>query len=280
MTKCMKCGVYIADNTDKCPLCQQVVAPVELSSDNHQGTEGVFEQHNDVPDKCVNDTDSAAKLINGTNDTNSATKPADSTVKFEKGTASHDNGTRYPDVKGASRKYRLLENIILFLSIVGQIVLTTVDYMTDHEINWSFIVLLVVIYANVTLRLAIVGRNGYIFKIVSTFVFTVLFLEGIDLLTGASGWALTFVFPSAILAMVIATIILMIVNIRNWQSYMMMQLFLVLMSVIAMILVAVKVIWFPYLAMGAMGASLFLFLGTLIIGDKRARTELKRRFHI
>lgn len=40
MTKCMKCGVYIADNTDKCPLCQQVVAPVELSSDNHQGTEG------------------------------------------------------------------------------------------------------------------------------------------------------------------------------------------------------------------------------------------------
>lgn len=279
MTKCMKCGVYITDNTDKCPLCQQVVAPVDMSSD-HKNIAGAFGQHNNVSDESTGDTDSAAKLINGTNDTDSAEKPTDGTAKFEKSTASHDNGTRYPDVKGASRKYRLLENIILFLSIVGQIVLTTVDYMTDQGINWSFIVLLVVIYANVTLRLAIVGRNGYIFKIVSTFVFTVLFLEGIDLLTGASGWALTFVFPSAILAMVIATIILMIVNLRNWQSYMMMQLFLVLMSVIAMILVAVKVIWFPYLAMGAMGASLFLFLGTLIIGDKRARTELKRRFHI
>ena len=279
MTKCMKCGVYITDNTDKCPLCQQVVALADLSSDN-QGIAGAFGQHNNASDESTGDTDSAAKLINGTNDTDSAEKQTDGTVKFEKSTASHDNGTRYPDVKGASRKYRLLENIILFLSIVGQIVLTTVDYMTDQGINWSVIVLLVVIYANVTLRLAIVGRNGYIFKIVSTFVFTVLFLEGIDLLTGASGWALTFVFPSAILAMVIATIILMIVNIRNWQSYMMMQLFLVLMSVIAMILVAVKVIWFPYLAMGAMGASLFLFLGTLIIGDKRARTELKRRFHI
>lgn len=279
MTKCMKCGVYITDNTDKCPLCQQVVAPVELSSD-HKNIAGAFGQHNNVSDESTGDTDSAAKLINGTNDTDSAEKPTDGTAKFEKSTASHDNGTRYPDVKGASRKYRLLENIILFVSIVGQIVMTTVDYMTDREINWSIIVLLVVIYANVTLRLAIVGRNGYIFKIVSTFVFTVLFLEGIDLLTGASGWALTFVFPSAILAMVLATIILMIVNIRNWQSYMMMQLFLVLMSVIAMILVAVKVIWFPYLAMGAMGASLFLFLGTLIIGDKRARTELKRRFHI
>ncbi len=279
MTKCMKCGVYITDNTDKCPLCQQVVAPVDMSSD-HKNIAGAFGQHNNVSDESTGDTDSAAKLINGTNDNDSAEKPTDGTAKFEKSTASHDNGTRYPDVKGASRKYRLLENIILFVSIVGQIVMTTIDYMTDREINWSIIVLLVVIYANVTLRLAIVGRNGYIFKIVSTFVFTVLFLEGIDLLTGASGWALTFVFPSAILAMVLATIILMIVNIRNWQSYMMMQLFLVLMSVIAMILVAVKVIWFPYLAMGAMGASLFLFLGTLIIGDKRARTELKRRFHI
>ena len=82
MTKCMKCGVYIADNTDKCPLCQQVVAPVELSSDNRNIA--VFGgQQNDAPDEGTNDTDSAAKLINGTNDTNSATKLADSTVKFE-----------------------------------------------------------------------------------------------------------------------------------------------------------------------------------------------------
>ena len=89
MTKCMKCGVYITDNTDKCPLCQQVVAPA-------------LEQQNDAPDEGTNDTDSAAKRINGTNDTDSAEKPTDGTVKFEKSTVNHDNGTRYPDVKGAS----------------------------------------------------------------------------------------------------------------------------------------------------------------------------------
>lgn len=234
MTKCIKCGVYIADKTDKCPLCQQVVADADTTGEDTYGKSNIA--------------------------------------------AAGDN--RYPDVKGASRKFRLLENIILFLSIVGQIVLTTVDYMSDRDIKWSIIVLLVLIYANVTLRLAIVGKNGYIFKTVSTFVFTLLLLVGIDMLTGDMGWALTFVFPGAIIAMVIATIVLMIVNRRNWQSYMMMQLFLVFMSVIAMILVATDVIWFPYLAMGAMGASLFLFLGTLIIGDRRARTEMKRRFHV
>lgn len=257
MTRCIKCGVYIADKTDKCPLCQQVVADVnnlslDMNSVSH--TEGY---------KGVESLD-GNEVIN----------------KYGNYNIADEDGDRYPDVKGASRKYRLLENIMLFLSIVGQIVLTTVDYMADKDINWSIIVLLVLIYANVTLRLAIVGKNGYIFKTVSTFVFTLLLLVGIDLLTGDRGWALTFVFPGAIIALVIGTIVLMIVNHRNWQSYMMMQIFLVLMSAIAMILVATDVIWFPYLAMGAMGASLFLFLGTLIIGERRARTELKRRFHV
>ncbi len=257
MTKCIKCGVYIADKTDKCPLCQQVVADVDMPSADTHGASNTDQYKLSEADED----------IAGMN-------------KYGNYNMTDKEGTRYPDVKGASRKYRLLENIILFLSIVCQIVLTTVDYMADKDINWSIIVLLILIYANVTLRLAIVGKNGYIFKTVSTFVFTLLLLVGIDLLTGDRGWALTFVFPGAIIALVIGTIVLMIVNHRNWQSYMMMQIFLVLMSAIAMILVATDVIKFPYLAMGAMGASLFLFLGTLIIGDRRARTELKRRFHV
>lgn len=192
----------------------------------------------------------------------------------------NDDADRYPNVRVASRKFRLFENIVLFLSIVAAVVLFSTDYFMDGEINWSIIVFLVLIYSNVTLRLAIIGKSGYIFKTISTFVFTVILLFGIDLLTGDRGWALTFVFPGAIIAMTVGTLILMGINHRNWQSYMMVQIFLVLMSIIAVILVGVKVITFPYLAFGALAASSFLFLGTLIIGDSRARTELKRRFHV
>ncbi len=249
MNKCMNCGVYIADKTDKCPLCQQVVADVDMCSFDEDAVSATEEKNT------------------GMNMYGNYNMP-------------DAEGSRYPDVKAASRKFRLFENILLFLSVVCQIVIITVDFMMDRDINWSVIVLLVLIYANVTLRLAIIGKNGYIFKIVSTFVFTLVLLIGIDLLTGDQGWALTFVFPGAIIALTVATIVLMIVNKRNWQSYMMMQIFLMIMGVIAMILVATGIIKFPYLAIGAMGASLFLFLGTLIIGDRRARTELKRRFHV
>ena len=78
----------------------------------------------------------------------------------------------------------------------------------------------------------------------------------------------------------IAILVVMIINFRNWQSYMMTQILMILLSIIPLVLLAVGVIDNKYMAIAAMAASLFLFLGTLIIGDKRARTELQRRFHI
>ena len=53
-----------------------------------------------------------------------------------------------------------------------------------------------------------------------------------------------------------------------------------ILSAISMIFVVFGQISNIYLCLVAFAASGFLFLGTLIIGDKRARTELKRRFHV
>ena len=130
------------------------------------------------------------------------------------------------------------------------------------------------------IRLAIVGKSGYRFKTISMVVLAILVLWGIDYLTGNRGWALSIIFPAAILLVDIAILILMIVNSRNWQSYMMLQIFTILLSAIPLILIAVGIIKWKYMALIAMGTSLFIFLGTLIIGDRRARNELKRRFHV
>ena len=70
------------------------------------------------------------------------------------------------------------------------------------------------------------------------------------------------------------------VNRRNWQSYIMWQIFMILCSFVPIVLYLTGIIYVPYLALAALGTSVFLFLGTLIIGDRRARVELKRRFHI
>ena len=186
----------------------------------------------------------------------------------------------YPDVRGSQKKFRLFENIVLFISIVIAISVLTIDYLGGKIFGWSMVVILVLIYANTLIRLAITGKSGYVFKTISMVVIAVLVLLGIDYSTGYRGWALNYILPTGIILMDIAILVVMIINFRNWQSYMMTQILMILLSIIPLVLLAVGVIDNKYMAIAAMAASLFLFLGTLIIGDKRARTELQRRFNI
>lgn len=186
----------------------------------------------------------------------------------------------YPDARIIFRKFHFLENLVLFLSILTFVVLTGINFLLNPDFLWSFVVGLGLIYANVILRFAIIGKSGYQFKIISLLVIAIVLLVGMDYLTGYHGWALNFVFPSAILLLDFGIIILMIVNRRNWQSYMMIQILSVLMSLIPVIFFFTGIISFAPLVFIALAASVFLFLGTLIMGDQRARNELKRRFYI
>ena len=119
-----------------------------------------------------------------------------------------------------------------------------------------------------------------LFRSLTLVILAVLMLLGIDYLTGYQGWSLDYVLPLGILLIDLTLLILTLVNRRNWQSYMMAQILAILLSLIPVGLRLGGIIKFPYLVWIAFATSVFLFLGTLIIGDRRARTELKRRFHV
>ena len=192
----------------------------------------------------------------------------------------------YPNARVVGRKYRMLENILLFASIVVFLVCFYINFTynrnipTEEEVWWSLILGLVLVYGNGLLRITILGKSDYLFKIIIAIFLALAVLLEVDWLTGAHGWGVNFVFPIAIICMDIAILILMLVNRRNWQSYLMVQIGALILGVIAFVLVLTDVITFPYLAVIAAGFALFVFLGTGIIGDQKARTELKRRFHI
>ena len=187
----------------------------------------------------------------------------------------------YPDARVASKKYQFLENIFLFASIVVWVILFIIDYTTDPEFLWSFTVSLVIIYANVLLRLTILGKSSYMAKIIWTIIIGMAFLIEADFLTGNHGWGVNFAVPTAVLLWDIALIILMLfVNRRNWQSYIIDQLTALLACGVMLILMWLDVITFPYYAFGVQVFTLLMFIGTMIIGDRKAREELKRRFHL
>lgn len=188
--------------------------------------------------------------------------------------------SRYPDAIAVTRRFRFVENLVLFLSIVVECLLIGINYLVNREVAWSLVIGIILVYGNVVLRMAVLGKSGYMAKTVCLILLAVVMLLGIDYLTGYRRWSLDYVLPGGILAIDLALFLLIIINRRNWQSYMMPELLTVLLSIIPVVLLETGVIHFPYLAWIAMGVSVFLFLGTLILGDQRARTELKRRFHI
>ena len=186
----------------------------------------------------------------------------------------------YPNARIAVKKYQMLENIFLFASIALWVVLFAIDYLTDPEFLWSFTVSLVIIYANVILRLTILGKSSYMAKIIWTIIIGMAFLIEADILTGNHGWGVNFAMPTALLIWDITLIIMMLfVNRRNWQSYIIDQLTALLACAVILVLMLLDIITFPYYAIAVQIFTVLLFAGTMIIGDRKARAELIRRFH-
>lgn len=198
----------------------------------------------------------------------------------------HREENMYPNARVAGKRFRMLENIMLFASIVVFLTCFIINYACNKAVNpekeiwWSLIVGLILVYGNGLLRITILGKSDYLFKIVIAIFLALAVLLEVDWLTGSHGWGVNFVFPICIMLLDIGILILMLINRRNWQSYLIIQIGALVLGVVALILNLVGVITFPYLAWVAAAFSLFVFLGTLIIGDEKARTELKRRFHV
>lgn len=186
----------------------------------------------------------------------------------------------YPNVRTMTRRLALLSRIYLFVAILVEALLIYLNVLSDSEMFWSAIPGLAMLYGYLVLRYAILGKSGYKGKIIVLTLIAILMVVAIDFVVGYRGWSVNYALPSAILLVDAGILVLMCINRRNWQSYMLWQIFMILCSVVPLVLYAVGIVTAPILALLAFAFSTALFLGTLIIGDRRARTELRRRFHV
>ncbi len=185
----------------------------------------------------------------------------------------------YPNVRVRVRRWTLASNVYLFLAICLEALLISVNLLTSAQIWWSVLTGLALLYVYLVLRYAILGKTGYRSKIIVLTVMTVLSAIAADMVIGYRGWSVDYVLPLGIVLMDIILLGCMFFNRGSWQSYMMWQLLMILCSLIPMWLFLVGMEHNPYLAFAPLVFSAAIFLGTLIIGDRRARMELFRRFH-
>ena len=186
----------------------------------------------------------------------------------------------YPDIRLKSRKLVFVSRLYLFISIVIEIFLVNICMLSEVQSLVYIINGLVLLFGYIVIRYAILGTSGYIAKTVVLTIIAVIMLVAIDFSVGYNGWSVNYALPSGILLIDVGTLVLMAVNSKNWQSYLMLQIFMVLCSVVAIIFNLVHIVTDPIVSIVALNVSVILLLGTVIIGGRRARVELKRRFHI
>lgn len=186
----------------------------------------------------------------------------------------------YPDARHKTQKLMFATRLYLFCAIVLEFVLVMIDFNSETQVHWSVLVGLGLLYVYTVLRYAVLGKSGYRAKTIVLVLLAVLLTVAVDFITGYRGWSVDYVASGGILLVDLLIIVLMISNRRNWQSYMMWQMIMILFSVIPAGLYLLELEHNVYMAFLPLVASVFLFLGTLMIGGRRASQELYRRFHI
>lgn len=186
----------------------------------------------------------------------------------------------YPRIEFDNHKFILLIRIFTFISIILALGLITINIATYSGGWWSLICVGAIVYFWITVRYSIQNNTNYAAKILVQTIGGMGLCLLIDIVNGYQGWSINYVIPAIILVAYLAIMILMIVNFMNWQSYILFQFTLVIFSMILMGLYLLHIITKPILSYVTVGITLVIFIGTIVFGDKKAKTELIRRFHI
>ena len=187
----------------------------------------------------------------------------------------------YPDIRLRARKLNLAVRIFLFAAILMEALFIYLDWKYDNGIRWSVITGAGFAYLYFVAKFAVLNDNaGYRSKFLALTFLGVLYVILIDFVIGYHGWSVNFVLPGGLLLVDAFILALMFINRRNWQSYIMLEISMIFLSAVPLILVWLGIGTETFISGFAFAVSVLLFVGTLIIGDKRARSELKRRFHV
>ncbi|MBE5943686.1 MAG: 2TM domain-containing protein [Lachnospiraceae bacterium] len=192
----------------------------------------------------------------------------------------HSKSLMYPDVKPAMRRMKFFVRLFVFFSIVIEAVLILINYLTYNGVKWSLICGAGLIYACFTLIYSFKYNKSHRNKMIVQMVGAIILCILIDMSLGYTGWSLTYAAPSAIMAMDLTIVVLMLINKENWQNYIMSQIGVLLLSILFLILALCDIVEKPLLTIIAVVASVLVLGATVTFGDKKATTELSRRFRV
>lgn len=186
----------------------------------------------------------------------------------------------YPDVTPKMKKMLLVIKIVIFSCIIAEPILLLINHITTPNMKWSLITGVAMIYICFTIVHFFRKNTGLRSKMMIQTICIMILSVLIDYFLGYTGWSIDIAVPCAILALNVVILIFMILDRNNWQSYILLQVFSMILSILLSLLIFTDCFRHPFLMIITDAVTLIFMGATIVFGDRRATTELKRRFHV
>lgn len=186
----------------------------------------------------------------------------------------------YPEVKDTIKKLRFATRIVIFAAIFVEIVAIFVNTLTFNGIYWSFLSGIALIYGVFSLIYSVRNNKSLQRKIVVQLMLSEFLTIGVDYILGYKGWSIDYAIPFEIISVDIGILVLMIIRFKEWTSFLYPIIWVAVLSFLSFILdifIGKDQFLFPTIAVIL---SAMFIVGMIILGGKKAASEIERRFHI
>ena len=197
--------------------------------------------------------------------------------------AALENGSKsvtYPDVTYELRTMRFIIRLAIFASIVAEVAVLIVNYVTFNGVYWSLIVGIGLLYGCITLVYSFRERKS-LQRIIQVQMFLGLAaVVLLDEMLGFKGWSYQYAIPLILMGVDLTMAVFMIVGIDGWQNYIMTEIVTFALSILLIIFHFTKVVPTSFFAVISACVTGLILLGTIMLGQRMISNELKRRFKV
>ena len=172
-----------------------------------------------------------------------------------------------------------VKKLFIFLSICAVVICGVIDYMVANAFSWSLVVLASIVYAWVLDAHTIISSRAVFEKIFFQFLALVSLLISLNYISKGS-WLVDYVIPAIMLASSgVMSVISLISPKRNSYLLTFFFYYLIFAIVSLIIVLVIKDVYFMLHLLNILYNGL-IWLGTLIFGFKRIKSDFAKYMHL
>ena len=269
--RCNHCGFEILDESPVCPFCRMAL---------RQERREKIDSRDGSADEGTETEESEKNRRNRKNKNRRTAKKAER--RRRKPPEEIEVSGAYPEIKEQFRRKRRILRTVLFFVIMVESILVLVNVFTYETVRypWSVLIGGVLLFSFLCLWNVFRTRVGHIAKIYTQMGLFLLLLLFLDKMLEKHGVFIGYGLPILIDCFLGVILFCMIVNRKHYENYVLLQFFMVVFSGITLLLMVTGVLKNQKLISTSLVAAALFFLGTVMLGHRKVRQELKRKFHV